>query len=124
MNSKNPLSSREITDFIHRFSTESKKVLAVVSDLNTGFFFSLAGKIEVNPEGILMVHGEGAPALVDTPVFVTSTVALLGSVCEFADASMFKGGPFSNFFANDVPFTFGLVFIFRPGAMLCLLEVE
>jgi hypothetical protein len=125
MNAKSPLSSQEVTDFMHKFSTESKKILVFFVDVQLGLSFSQCGKVEMGAGGSpLMVRPAEGTSILDSSAFVTSLPTLLQLPCEFLDPRMFKGTPFAAFFEHEVRFSFGLVFVFPNRSFLAFVEVH
>jgi hypothetical protein len=132
MNSKHPLSPQEVTDFMHKLSTESRKVLVLFFNTAMGVSFTLPGRLQVDAGGTITVHRDGTPpsidssGFVDTPGFVTTLSALLTVPCEFADPRAFKsdGSPLGALFEREPLFTFSLVFIFPNGSLLIFMEVN
>jgi hypothetical protein len=123
-----PLSEQEIRDFIHKLSTESKKVVALFSNPSMGISFTLPGRLTLGLDGTITVHTEELGSrlpisgFTKASVFTTSLASLLTVPCGFSDPREFKGVPPPGF-EREVPITFSLGFTFSNGSLLVLMEV-
>jgi hypothetical protein len=128
MNSAKPaLSPEEVKDFLHRLSTESKKVVLTFSDVNLGVSASLAGKLEIGKDGeFVIVHSLPTGPVVD-PLKELSTFRLspriLSFPCVFADPRELDNSPFASFVTGGMRFSFGIVFAL-PAGFLALMEFD
>jgi hypothetical protein len=129
MNSaKPPLPLQDVKDFLHRLSTESKKVVLLFSDVNSGISASLAGKLEIGKDGeFVIVHSLPSGPVVD-PLKELSSFRLLLPIllsfpCVFADPRELDGSPFAAFLAGGMRFSFAIIFAL-PAGFLALMEFD
>jgi hypothetical protein len=115
-----PLSPQEIDDFIHKFTTDSKHVLALltacgVNCIVNGTARNVARSLVVSPR-----HDVG---MVETSGLTIGISQLRTATCAFIDPREFKSTPFASFFDKEVRLEFCLCFMFPQGGVLCLAEV-
>ncbi len=115
-----PLSPQEIDDFIHKFTTDSKHVLALLATLGVHCIVNGTARIV---EGSLMVSPQHDVGMVETSGLRVEIAPLRTATCAFIDPREFKSGPFASFFDNEVRLNFCLCFMFPQGGFLCLAEV-
>jgi hypothetical protein len=115
-----PLSPQEIDDFIHKFTTDSKHVLAVSASY--GVHCTVNGTAR-KVEGSLMVSPQHDVGMVETSGLRVDIAQLRTATCAFIDPREFKSGPFASFFDNEVRLNFCLCFMFPQGGVLYLAEV-
>jgi hypothetical protein len=118
-----PLSPQDITDFLHRFSTESVKALVLlVNPSAAGMNFTVPGKLEISGD-TLVVKPTPTPdrsGILEHCGFAASLPALLRTPCFFTDPRMFSG---PEALKREVPFSFGLTFVFPNGSILAFMEI-
>jgi hypothetical protein len=115
------LSPQELNDFLHRLSTESKKVVALFADAKV--VCSVCGTARVL-EGFLLVSPKLDAGIVETSSFRVALAQLHAVPCAFMDPREFKNGPFAAFFETEVRFVFCICCFLPQGGFLCLAEME
>jgi hypothetical protein len=118
---QSPLSPQEINDFLHRLSTESKKVVALFAD--SKMLCSVCGTARM-VDGFLVVSPQHDAGMAETSGIRVALAQLCAVPCEFIDPREFKNGPFASFFETEVRFDFCLCFMFPKGGFLSLVEME
>ena len=114
------LSPQEIDDFIHKFTTDSKHVLALLATCGVNCVVNgTARKVE----GSLMVSPQHDVGMVETSGLRVDISQLRKATCAFIDPREFKSGPFASFFDKEVRLDFCLCFMFPQGGFLCLADV-
>lgn len=124
-NSIKPLSAEDFADFMHKLSTESTKVVALLVNPVTGLSFSLAGRPERDGDTFI-VWGKGASnsSRFSEASSLRISIARLGTLlCRFADPRILPPLPVGLEGREDeIAFSFGLVFNLPDGSLLIFMD--